>query len=64
MNLEQYLHQQEDCVLWALLADVATINAEKNKATDFWILVAKKLNDEINQRLFDANEDDLDDEED
>jgi hypothetical protein len=52
MNLEKWLSEQPDCTLWKILADVSTINADNNKASNFWVLVAKKVNDEINKRLF------------
>lgn len=56
MNLEKWLNKQPDCNLWQILADVSKINSDNNKATDFWILVAKKVNDEINTRLFEEGE--------
>ncbi len=59
MNLEKWLSEQPDCKLWQILADVSTINADHNKASDFWVLVAKKVNDEINKRLFDEGEKEL-----
>ena len=50
--LKEYLKKQEDSTLWKILADISAINADKNKASEFWLTLAGEVNEEINKRLF------------
>lgn len=63
--LKETLKKFEDSTLWLLLADVGEVmgNSKHNtpELKDFWLGVASEVNQEINTRLFDDSEDDLDD---
>lgn len=59
--LSEYLEKQEDCVLWALLADIGGLLSERTQPTqtdNFWISIAGEITREVDKRL--ANEYDAD----
>ena len=66
--LRQTLKNFEDSTLWLLLADVGEVmgNSRRNdpELKNFWLSVASEINSEINGRLFDDSDDDLEDEDD
>lgn len=62
--LKETLKNYEDNTLWLLLADVGEVmgNSRRNDPDlkNFWLSVAAEVNNEINARLFDDSNDDLD----
>lgn len=55
MNLETWMNEQEDYVLWQVLADIGSVLGSRTKRTstdEFWYEIAKAANDEIDRRLF------------
>lgn len=62
--LKETLRKFEDSTLWLLLADVGEVMGnDKRKDPElknFWLSVATDINTEINARLFDDSNDDLD----
>lgn len=63
-TLRKTLRNLEYSTLWLLLADVGEVmgSSKRNdpKLKAFWLSVASEVNNEINARLFDDSEDDLD----
>lgn len=62
--LKETLKNYEDSTLWLLLSDVGEVmgNSRRNdpELKNFWLSVASEVNNEINARLFDDSNDDLD----
>lgn len=66
--LKQTLKNFEDSTLWLLLADISEVMGNSRRKDpelkNFWLSVASEVNTEINGRLFDDSDDDLEDEDD
>lgn len=66
--LKQTLKNFEDSTLWLLLADISEVMGNSRRKDpelkNFWLSVASEVNNEINGRLFDDSDDDLEDEDD
>lgn len=62
--LKETLKNYEDSTLWLLLADVSEAmgNSRRNdpELKNFWLSVATEVTNEIDARLFDDSNDDLD----
>lgn len=63
--LKKTLKEMQESTLWLVLADISEImgnnhHGKQTEVSNFWLSVATEVNNEINNRLFDAA-DDLDD---
>ena len=62
--LKDYLTKQTDCVLWALLADISGVmgsRTQSKQSDEFWIAAATEITKEIDRRLFNDFDNDLED---